>query len=245
MKRFLLCCLVLCGAHLSAAFTLDHNDQLVLVVSENWNSPEAQMWCFEKKDSKDRWHIQDSPKHVTLGLKGMAWGRGLQPLKKLHGPVKKEADDRSPAGIFRIGPIISTQPKAKDKRFKMPYIYITPSMVAVDDTHSHYYNQIVDTKYIKPEWTSAMQLKDHSFLKWAALVEYNCHPAIPKEGSCIFLCIDNEESTQQHLTSTCLPENELLSVLSWLKQAKRPVLVQLPMSEYKKFKKSWHLPEIE
>lgn len=244
MKRLLMSWLIFCNIPL-IAFSLDYNKQLILVIADNWNSEHAQMWCFEKNESKDDWQLLAAPTQVALGKKGLAWGRGLHPLKKLEGPIKKEADDRSPAGIFPIGPIMGTQPKGKHHHFKMPYIHITPSTVAVNDAHSHYYNQIVDTKYIQPEWSSAIQLKDCSFLKWGALIEYNCHPAIPSEGSCIFLCIENEDYAAHRLTSTSLPESELLSLLSWLRQSKKPILVQLPMSEYKKFKKSWHLPEIE
>ena len=41
---------------------------------------------------------------------------------------------------------------------------------------------------------------------------------------------------------TAMPREQLEPVIAWLDPAKNPLLVQLPIEQYKKLKKSWKLP---
>ena len=218
---------------------------MLLVLADDWGNSQAVMRKFERDKSNNAWMQVNEPLKVQLGSQGLAWGRGMHPQTRLIGPKKNEADDHSPAGIFRIGPIVGFQPKDEINNLKMPYIHITPSIVAVDDIHSSFYNQILDSKFVANDWKSSMNLNEYSFLKWGAIIQYNCHPSISKDGSCIFLCVNNEDIDSQRITSTCLQEEDLLNVLYWLRQADKPIIVQLVKQDYLKFKEHWQLPDIE
>ncbi len=226
------------------SFNLSRHNQMLIVIVDDWGCSHGKLWRFEKEGSS-QWQCENDSIEVRLGGKGLAWGRGLHPQKKLVGPKKNEADDHSPAGIFPIGPIFGFQPKEDINNLKMPYIHVTPSIVVVDDINSSFYNQILDSTLVSGNWNSSLHLKDCSFLKWGAIIEHNCHPSISKDGSCIFLCVDNDDIEPMRMTSTCLQEENLLDILYWLRQVDNPIIVQLTKQNYLKFKERWHLPDIE
>lgn len=244
MRRLFFFSCLFCSIHL-VGFNISNHNQLLLVLIDDWGYDQGKLWRFEKSGNNNPWQLIDGEVKVKIGKKGLAWGRGLHPHKNFSGPIKNEADDHSPAGIFAIGPVLGFKEKSEINTLQMPYIHITSSIIAVDDSNSPFYNQIIDTNYISPNWGSSMQLKEHSFLQWGAVIEFNSHPARPREGSCIFLCLDNDEFNEQRMTSSCLQEKDLLNILYWLNQSAKPIIVQLTVQDYQKFKNEWGLPEVE
>lgn len=226
-------------------FNASMHEQMLIVIVDDWGYSTGKMWCFEKSAAQATWSPLPDSFKVQLGKKGLAWGRGLHTHKTLVGPKKNESDDCSPAGIFAIGPFFGFSPKNDISYLKGPYIHITASLEAVDDVHSAFYNQIVDTQYVTPDWTSSIKMQTCSSLKWGAIIEYNCHPSIPKDGSCIFLCVNTKEALTRGLGCTCLDEPDLLKILNWLCQSKNPVIVQLTKQDYLQYKDQWKLPDME
>jgi L,D-peptidoglycan transpeptidase YkuD (ErfK/YbiS/YcfS/YnhG family) len=158
----------------------------------------------------------------------------------LAGPTKHEGDDKAPAGIFRLG--TSFGYSARSPSTRMPYLHLTNNIVAVDDSKSRYYNQLVDTSKIKgADWRTAenMILGDDRY-KWGLVVLHNVPPT-PGVGSCIFLHVWKDASTA---TSGCtaMSQNTLVNLLHWLDPAKSPRLIQLPRSIYKEMREGWTLP---
>lgn len=245
MKRFFLFCCLFFSTYLTG-FNISNHNQLLLVLIDDWGYDQGKLWRFEKnQNNMTPWRLVESPVKVKIGKKGLAWGRGLHPHKNFFGPIKNESDEHSPAGIFSIGPVLGVKEKKEITHLKMPYIHITSSTVAVEDSNSPLYNQIVDINHVSSDWSSDIKLHELSFLKWGAVIEFNNGPTRPGEGSCIFLCLDNDEFNIQRMTSTCLSEKDLLNILFWLKQSDNPIIVQLTVQDYQKFKSEWELPEVE
>jgi D-alanyl-D-alanine dipeptidase len=76
--------------------------------------------------------------------------------------------------------------------------------------------------------------------RWGVVVGHNWNQ-IPGAGSCIFLHIW-ERPGEPTSGCTAMPADELLKVIRWLDQTKRPLLVQLPEPEYRRVRELWGLP---
>lgn len=75
---------------------------------------------------------------------------------------KVEGDGKTPEGIFHLGIILGTNDKkeiALNKNFE--YIRITPNLYWVDDTHSKFYNQLVDITKVSKDWNTAEHLIEY------------------------------------------------------------------------------------
>lgn len=227
------------------AFNNHHHNQILVVITDEWSSKEGQMWCFERCDQKSPWKQHDKEFKIYLGSKGLAWGRGLYNPKNPEGPIKKEGDNCSPAGIFAIGPVFGFLPKDQISPLQMPYIHITSSLVVINDAQSCFYNQIVDKNNVCADWKHCEKLIDIPTYQWGAVIEYNSHPAIAQEGSAIFITLHHPDAYYTKTGSTCVPHENLVSTLYWLKKSEDPVIIQLPRFEYLKLQKTWNLPDIQ
>ena len=89
--------------------------QLVVVTTADWNVDHGTLRRFERDGGT--WHAVGEPQPVLIGRSGSAWGIGLHPPPS-DGPVKREGDGRSPAGVFAIGEAFGYAPTA---RTALPY----------------------------------------------------------------------------------------------------------------------------
>jgi zinc D-Ala-D-Ala dipeptidase len=218
---------------------LKQSQQCLVVITDSWQSASGRMFTFERAENSS-WQQHRRAIPVVIGKAGLGWGRGLTRLLPATGPVKAEGDNRSPAGIFRLGSVFGYS--AKNPGTKMPYIALTKTIVGVNDPSSRYYNQMVDASRIKaPDWHSVepMILADNRY-KWGVLVQHNV-PAKAGAGSCIFLHIRKDSQTPT-AGCTAMPEENLLEIIHWLDPAQHPLLVQLPASLYQMLCGRWNLP---
>jgi D-alanyl-D-alanine dipeptidase len=221
---------------------LGESNQCILVIAESWTAIHGTARWFSRTE-RSKWLPAADTEPVMLGMAGLAWGRGVIDHADLTGPVKREGDNKSPAGIFRLGPLFGRATRLPGS--KMRYIPVSTNFVAVDDPASQYYNQIVDrTRIAAPDWRSAesMALPDPRY-KWGIFVQHNT-PPVPGAGSCIFLHVWKNSQTP---TSGCtaLSEEPLVQLMRWLDPAKRPLLVQLPRSIYNDVASQWGLPVLD
>jgi D-alanyl-D-alanine dipeptidase len=226
--------LILCAVA-DAADPLEKSRQCLVVITDSWTSTDGQMSIFER-DSDSRWHRRKSTIAVRVGKNGIAWGRGLIDTGLLPGPIKREGDDKAPAGIFRLQSVFGY-----NRETKMPFVALSKNVVAVDDPRSRYYNQLVDRSRIdKPDWRSAEKMFGVDVYKLGVVVEQNSPPK-PGAGSCIFLHVWKTPATA---TSGCIAmsEEDLLDVIHWLDPARRPLLVEMPRSSYELLRAKWNLP---
>jgi L,D-peptidoglycan transpeptidase YkuD (ErfK/YbiS/YcfS/YnhG family) len=202
--------------------------QMILVTADNWEDCRARLALYEKRAGK--WEkYEDFP--AVCGEKGMAWGRGLIPARpgETFTPIKREGDQKTPAGIFRLGECLGYAPQLVVNP-ELPYRQIVESMQGVDDPASRYYNQIVNTAAIdraEIDWKSyeIMRRTDERY-KWLMVIGHNPEN-LPGWGSLIFLHIWRDQATGT-AGCTAVSEATILTVFKWLKPALNPVIVQCP-----------------
>jgi len=243
-------CFVLLVASTSQALAqqpLRSSRQMIVVTTPDWNSVPGLLQRYERTRPGQQWKPIGVPFAVVVGKKGIAWGAGLLPidspgLRSTDDPVKKEGDSKSPAGVFRIGTAFgyAAQPPPA---WKMPYVNLTPTVECVDDTASKFYNRIVDRATVSPDWHSSEHMSEAGIAyRWGAVIDHNVNPITPGLGSCVFLHIWAGPATGT-AGCTAMPQDQLEPILAWLDPAARPILVQLPLAQYEKLKRPWHLPK--
>lgn len=221
-----------------------NSTQLILVTTPDWSTVSGTLQRYERPKPRGPWQPVGEPVTIDLGRKGLGWGIGLTAIpatRSATDPIKKEGDGKSPAGIFSFGSAFGYADSA-ESGWKMPYIALTPSVECVDDAGSKFYNQVLDRSSVTPDWHSAehMRIEDYRI---GLVINHNVNPAKPGGGSCIFMHIWEGAGVG---TSGCtaMPREQLEPIIAWLDPAKNPLLVQLPVEQYKKLKKSWHLPAL-
>ncbi len=208
IKSFLI--LLIISIHLFSS------EQIILVVSDNMSTSKAKLECYE--DGKKVFDTID----VNLGKNGLGWGIGEYnfPLKKGE-VLKYEGDKKAPAGIFKLSDIFGY---AKNGNYKMPYLFASEDLICVDDTHSPFYNQIIQAH--GDEKSFEHMKRDDNQYTIGVVVKHN-PKAQNKRGSCIFLHI---EKFQGAGTAGCtsMKYNDLKKIVNWLDKKKKPLLIQIP-----------------
>ncbi len=208
---------------------LSDSKQLIVVLAKNWETHQAKLQRYEK--IKDRWIKKGSVIEVVLGKKGLAWGIGLHDNaeKKL---LKKEGDFKTPAGIFHIDRVFTKQ-KEIIKDCKMNCELITEFIEAVDDSKSKYYNQIVDIATVKKDWKSSERMFKIDLYDIVINIAHNIPVQNIKGGSCIFI---HKWRNKNKGTAGCIAmdKKDLKSVFLWLDKKLNPIILQVPIQEYKK-----------
>jgi L,D-peptidoglycan transpeptidase YkuD (ErfK/YbiS/YcfS/YnhG family) len=216
--------------------------QLLVVITDNWDNYEGTLYGFKKQNHK--WILQFS-NAVVIGSKGMGTGEGIFPLSIDNAPVKKEGDLKSPAGIFKIGTAFGYASYEDAKWIKGSYIKASDTLICIDDIHSGYYNKLVKNDPEKKDWNSFeyMHRKD-DYYKWGLFVNHNADKPLAGKGSCIFLHIwaNDHEGTEG---CTAMKEADMLRILHWINAKLAPILVQFPKAEYLQLAKKYNLPEIK
>ena len=222
--------------------------QLIVVITDDWNSSQATLRRYSRANIRMPWKETGEPIAVIVGKNGLAWGKGAirvdAPAAPPTDPVKKEGDGRAPAGVFYLSKVFGYAAQ-EQPGWKMPYVSLTSSVECVDDTASKFYNQIVDRSTVAPDWNSSEHmLRPDDLYRWGVLVEHNSPPAQAGAGSCIFMHIWRGPG-QPTVGCTAMPQADLESLIAWLDPARRPMLVQLPIGQYKKLREGWRWPIIK
>jgi D-alanyl-D-alanine dipeptidase len=246
MKFFAILALLLTASIASAQqpAALARSTELIVVTTPDWNSVAASLQRYDRPTPHAQWQPVGSPVTVDLGRSGIAWGMGLTPIPATRtsaDPVKKEGDGRSPAGIFPLTAAFGYA-YPQDPAWKMPYLYLAPTVECVDDAKSIFYNMVVDRTSVTPDWHSSEQMHIDDY-QIGLVIGHNAKPIKPGGGSCIFMHIWEGAGVG---TSGCtaMPREQLEPIIVWLDPAKNPLLVQLPIAQYNKLKNSWHLPAL-
>ena len=229
------------GSGLRSIPQLERSHQLVLVTAAGWTSVSAQLRCFERTNADSEWTEVLPASSVVLGRAGLAWGRGLPGASDGGGPAKREADGKSPAGVFPLIEAFGFDPPQSTGITRIRYRQLTPTTEAIDDPESRHYNRIIDASNLTgKDWKSSEQMRRIEPYRWGAVVGHNWDQ-VPAAGSCIFLHIWEGAGVP---TSGCtaMPERQMLRVLRWLDRTKNPMLVQLPIDEYRRLRGAWRLP---
>jgi D-aminopeptidase len=213
--------------------------QLILSVSAGWDATRARLQAYERRPA-GAWTAVGDPIEASLGRAGLGWGRGLQP-GGLAGPQKREGDGRSPAGVFELR-LVTGYEGAPPAGLRLPYRQASATLRCVDDPRSRHYNALVDEATVARDWSSAedMRRKDELY-RLVVFVGHNDAPVEPGAGSCIFLHL---RAGPGAVTAGCTAFDRapMERLLRWLDPKARPLLVQLPQSEYAARAGEWGLP---
>jgi D-alanyl-D-alanine dipeptidase len=220
--------------------------QLVVVTTADWNAVDGRLQRYERTAPGKKWQAVGKLIAVVVGKNGLGWGVGVVPADALRdaasdGPIKKEGDGKAPAGIFRLSEAFGYAGQ-EQPGWKMPYVSLTSSVECVDDSQSKYYNRVLDRASVSPDWNSSEHmLRSDELYRWGVVVDHNANPPQPGGGSCIFLHIWRGPG-QGTVGCTAMPREQLESLLGWLDPGKKPLLVQLPVTQYRGVRGKLRLP---
>jgi zinc D-Ala-D-Ala dipeptidase len=216
--------------------------QLLLATVGGWDDVKAELKRFERTDTG--WKQVGVAWPAVIGVSGAAWGRGLHgdgaPAGD-DGPVKKEGDGRSPAGVFALGASFGYD-KTAPRGARLPYTQVDKDWLCIDDGRSAHYNRVLDTAELEKDWSSfeVMRRKDELYRR-VIVVDHNPEPA-PGAGSCIFLHLWHGPDGGGTAGCTAMAPEPMEALLAWLDPAARPVFVLLPADRAAALKESWALP---
>jgi L,D-peptidoglycan transpeptidase YkuD (ErfK/YbiS/YcfS/YnhG family) len=236
------------AAHAAAATTPWHDArQMVLVTTADWNADHGTLRTFVRDG--EGWREVRAATPVTIGKNGAGWGLGMNaPQNDAGGPVKREGDNRSPAGVFRIG---DTFGYAASVDTAMPYLALNATEYCVDVSGAAHYNRIVDAKVVGADAvkgsTEPMRRDLHANgdqrYRMGFVIEQNPQ-AKPQAGSCIFAHLW-KSPTDATAGCTAMTPAVMQSLLAWLKPQDHPVFVLLPQAQYKRLRVDWKLPRVD
>jgi L,D-peptidoglycan transpeptidase YkuD (ErfK/YbiS/YcfS/YnhG family) len=218
--------------------------QMVLVTTADWDANTGTLRTFAR-DGQGAWRQAGAAMPVTIGRKGSAWGLGLHPAAQPEGPVKREGDGRSPAGVFAIGEAFGY---AKQAGTALPYAQMQDTSWCMDVVASPLYTRIVDAKQVGEAAVQGssepmrLDLHNHGDHRYRAgfVIEHN-PAAVKGAGSCIFAHLwkaPGEPTTG----CTAMDDATMQRLYGWLRPDAHPVFVLLPRAEYDRLETPWHLP---
>lgn len=221
---------------------LAQSRQLVIVTTADWDSVSGTLQRFEKRGADGHWTKVGESVAVVVGKSGMGWGDGVVAVPE-HGakdPVKHEGDGRSPAGVFRVGTLFGYAPD-KPAAWTMPYRRLTHATECVDDRNSQRYNQIVERTSVPVDWNSSEHMRSEGiYYQWGAVLKQNPENK-PGDGSCVFLHV-SDNSGRGTTGCTAMAKPELETILGWLKPGDDPLLIEMPIAEYRQAARVLRLP---
>ena len=209
--------------------------QLIVVATQSWEATSGSLQRFERIDGL--WEPVSDLIPVVVGRSGLGWGTGLHPEQTL-GPLKQEGDGRAPAGVFSLTEAFGY---LESEHTGLPFIHSTPDVECVDDSNSQFYNRVLNRSEVDVDWTSHEEMRRRDELYRLGVVVAHNEAAVPQGGSCIFLHIwRGSDST----TSGCTAMQSFVmeTLVEWLDEDARPILVQLPQHEYERLRETWRLP---
>jgi L,D-peptidoglycan transpeptidase YkuD (ErfK/YbiS/YcfS/YnhG family) len=217
--------------------------QLIVVTTTAWNAVHATIQLFERVPGEQMsWKEVGKPFSGVIGARGFAWGIGLHGTGEPGAPRKREGDESSPAGVYKLSSVFGLASPDQVRFLRFPYQQITATTEAIDDPHSRYYNRIVDrTAIVHPDWSSSeSMLRVGGPYRCGIMIEHNWQPR-PGFGSCIFLHVWYS-ARRGTAGCTAVSSAHLEQVLHWLDAQKNPLIVQLPLLEYLRLRQFWQLP---
>jgi L,D-peptidoglycan transpeptidase YkuD (ErfK/YbiS/YcfS/YnhG family) len=190
------------------AIMLDSISQLLVVFNETPESNSATLVALEKRNQV--WHIVDHPISAGIGRKGFATTG-----------AKREGDNLTPTGFFRLGSLFCYD---KEVKTKMPFIQTTADDKWIDDPNSPDYNRHVRGGTTARSFEKLKISSDE--YKYCMVIEYNMHPVIKGMGSAIFLHL-SESHQQVNPSSGCvvITEPDMDRLLKWMEPELKPSII--------------------
>jgi len=218
--------------------------QLVLVTIADWNTDHGMLRTYAR--GAHGWVAVGVAAPVTIGKTGAGWGMGLN-APQTGGPIKREGDNRSPAGVFRIG---DTFGYASHVDTAMPYLALNATEYCVDVSGAAHYNRIVDANVVGADAVKGstepmrrdLHVNGDQRYRMGFVIEQNPQ-AKPLAGSCIFAHLW-ASPTDATAGCTAMTPSVMQSLLAWLRPEDQPIFILLPQHEYERLRADWQLPAV-
>ncbi len=219
---------------------LSDSEQLIIVLAKDGDTTQGQMQRFARTTVKSAWNTVGKPIPIVIGKQGMAWDFHFKNNSD-YLPIKTEGDNRTPIGVYALGPLFDFDEKIK---YKKNYFPLTNASICVDDVKSNYYNQLIDGNKVKQkDWHSGEKMRQVPQYKLGAIIQYNAEPTTKGAGSCIFMHIWKSPEIG---TAGCIAmaEVNLKETLTWLDPKKKPLIAIFPTHVFKTGETKWKLPNM-
>jgi len=217
--------------------------QLIVSIAPAWDAPRGTLLLLDR--TPEGWRPASPVIDVLYGKHGLAWGRGV-PGSEESGRQKREGDGRAPAGLFALGTIYGDDP-ALPEGADFPYHQVTARDAWVDDPRHPLYNQhvAIDDPAHPPEWFEKhrMRVGDAAF-RWRVEIRHNAAPPVAGAGSVIFFHI-RRGPDRKTAGCTVMAQEDLLTMIRWLRADRKPHYVLLPWPEYEARVGRWGLPPVD
>ena len=202
---------------------LQHNTQVLFVKTLSDSSIHGTMFLYERKNNHKSWKLKDSF-NIVVGEHGL--GKDATSFINLNNitQTKYEGDGKSPAGVFKLGPVFSYH---KLKKLHMPFVQVDTNFYCVDDYRSTYYNTLIRADTTQHNFNSFEYMKrTDSLYEYGVWVNYNINPVKATNGSCIFIHIWRNENSGT-AGCTAMAKDNILELIYWLNKKRNPVLLQI------------------
>ncbi len=219
--------------------------QAVVVTTKKWSAVQGEARIYERKNNKSEWTAVGKSFPVVVGANGMAWSDAINDLPPSDSEqplqMKVEGDGKSPAGIFNLSSAFGTIEKSS--KINLPYTKLERYTECVDDVKSTHYNRIVNRMQVGNfDWKSSEKMLEITpQYDLGVFVEHNIERQAGS-GSCIFLHIW-KDALSGTAGCTAMARENMETVLYRLDKQKNPVLIQIPVEDYRKLQTSWKLPK--
>jgi L,D-peptidoglycan transpeptidase YkuD (ErfK/YbiS/YcfS/YnhG family) len=188
--------------------------RLVIVTVSDMTSVKATVHTFTRKTPADAtWERAGLPEPAVVGAAGIGWGQTFASYAKKDEAIKREGDKKTPAGVFRLGPIFGFDTQKFDAHKIGGYVQLKPGKsFCVDDPGSMRYGQIID-KASARGIKSGEDMANIPAYKRGIVVNY---PALrgAKAGSCIFVHVWEGDSVGTS-GRVALPEERVAALQEW------------------------------
>jgi len=185
----------------------DSITQLLVVFNETPAQNSAILVALEKKDKN--WTEIYGPIPVGIGRNGFA-----------SPGAKREGDQKSPTGLFRLGQLFCYD---KEVNTKMPFTQTTNEDKWIDDPNSPDYNHHIRGTTLAKSFEN-LKLSDNEY-KYCMNIEYNMHPTVKGMGSAIFLHLSEGVSPNPSSGCVVLVEKDMEWLLNWMNPKLKPSIL--------------------
>ncbi len=230
----------------SAALPADCR-QAIIGIAEGWNASQVTLSLVER-DRNGQWRRVLGPIPGRLGRSGLVWGLGLHSNAR-RATIKREGDGRSPAGIFALGGLWTTNKTPVKHHRRIPEVKVGPNDLWVSDPATpKLYNRHVRLDHpARSKWELREQMRQTDYPHSIKLLI--CHntegvPGCPVvgAGSSIFFHIWRRDGAAPTAGCTSMSEANLRAIIARLDPGRRPVYILLPRAEYTRLRRAWRLP---
>ena len=216
--------------------------QALVVTTDSWAAQRGLLRRYLRENGAGAWvRVDEDPVPVSVGRRGLAWGRGLHPEQQ-KGRIKREGDHRSPAGVFDLGEARGYASEAPPDT-SWPFQHSGRLFRCMDDPRSKDYNSFISVEGMYMPQRSGMASREVVF-ELMLFVKHNTNPVKRGAGSCVFLHVWAKPDLP---TQGCvvMSRDFLAQILAWLRPDRRPVLVLLPAAQHQQHEVPWSLPPFE